>query len=205
MFRRILRGPLLLKPSPSSTYLGSFYEPEDMSEVDMLLAVGEGAVKKKKKKKPRRGEDFKFREAIVKADFWLLWVVYFVGVGSGVTVLNNLAQIGVSLGVNNTTILLSLFSFCNFLGRLGSGAVSEHFVRTKTLPRTFWMTVTQIIMVLTFLLYALCSYSITRNLLRFPVRGNDSNRFGTLRIETFWRNHQLHVSGKSRWCSLVLG
>lgn len=117
----------LLVPSSSSTNLGSFHEVEEMSEVEFLLAVGEGAVKVKRK--PRRGEDFKFREAVVKADFWLLWFAYFLGVGSGVTVLNNLAQIGVSLGVNDTTILLSLFSFCNFLGRLGAGAVSELFVR----------------------------------------------------------------------------
>lgn len=117
----------LLTPMSSEVDLGSFHEGEDVSEVDMLLAVGEGAVKKKRK--PRRGEDFKFREAVIKADFWLLWLAYFLGVGSGVTVLNNLAQIGVALGVNDTTILLSLFSFCNFLGRLGAGVVSEHFVR----------------------------------------------------------------------------
>lgn len=117
----------LLTPSSSAANLGSYYENEDISEVDMLLAVGEGAIKKKRK--PRRGEDFRFREAIIKADFWLLWVVYFLGVGSGVTVLNNLAQIGVSLGVHDTTILLSLFSFCNFLGRLGAGVISEFFVR----------------------------------------------------------------------------
>lgn len=117
----------LLVSSATTTYLGSFYEPEDISEVDLLLAVGEGAVKKKRR--PRRGEDFRFCEAVVKADFWLLWVAYFVGVGSGVTVLNNLAQIGVSLGVSDATVLLSLFSFFNFLGRLGAGAVSEHFVR----------------------------------------------------------------------------
>ncbi|XP_075107596.1 protein NUCLEAR FUSION DEFECTIVE 4 [Nicotiana tabacum] len=142
----------LLTPISSEADLGSFHEGEDVSEVDLLLAEGEGAVKKKRK--PRRGEDFKFREAVVKADFWLLWVVYFLGVGSGVTVLNNLAQIGVALGVNDTTILLSLFSFSNFLGRLGAGVVSEHFVRSKTIPRTFWMMVTQIIMIVTFLLYA---------------------------------------------------
>ncbi|XAR50512.1 hypothetical protein NMG60_11004856 [Bertholletia excelsa] len=142
--------PLLVRSSAS--YLGSFCEDEDFSDVDILLAMGEGAVKKRRK--PRRGEDFKLREAVVKADFWLLWVVYFLGVGSGVTVLNNLAQIGVSLGEDDATILLTIFSFCNFLGRLGAGAVSEHFVRSRTIPRTIWMTVTQLIMVLTFLLYA---------------------------------------------------
>ncbi|XWS20486.1 hypothetical protein CRYUN_Cryun31cG0105100 [Craigia yunnanensis] len=147
------RADPLLSPSSSASNLGSFFESEYASDVETLLAVGEGAVKKKRR--PRRGEDFKFHEAFIKADFWLLWVVYFLGVGSGVTVLNNLAQIGVAFGEDSTTILLSLFSFCNFSGRLGSGALSEHFVRTRTIPRTLWMTCTLIVMVLAFVLYAL--------------------------------------------------
>ncbi|CAH9136105.1 unnamed protein product [Cuscuta epithymum] len=144
--------PLLMTLSSSSANLGSFDEGEEISEVDMLLAEGEGAVKKKRR--PRRGEDFRFREALVKADFWCLFFVNFVGVGSGVTVLNNLAQIGIAQGVHDTTILLSLFSFCNFLGRLSGGIISEHFVRSKAMPRTIWMTCTQAIMILTYLLFA---------------------------------------------------
>lgn len=142
----------LLMGSSSTSNQGSFYDGDDVSDVDMLLAEGEGAVKSKRR--PKRGEDFKFTEAIVKADFWLLFLVYFVGVGSGVTVLNNLAQIGIAQGFHDTTILLSLFSFCNFLGRLGGGVVSEHFLRWKTVPRTVWMTFTQIIMIITYLLFA---------------------------------------------------
>ncbi|KAA8522939.1 hypothetical protein F0562_009362 [Nyssa sinensis] len=72
----------------------------------------------------------------------------------GVTVLNNLAQIGIAQGVHDTTILLSLFSFCNFVGRLSGGIVSEHFVRSKTIPRTIWMTCSQVIMIVTYLLFA---------------------------------------------------
>ncbi|XP_058780466.1 uncharacterized protein LOC131654071 [Vicia villosa] len=64
------------------------------------------------------------------------------------------AQIGISLGVEDTSILLSVFSFCNFTGRLSAGAVSRYSVRLKTLPRTFWMTITQVIMIIAFLLYA---------------------------------------------------
>ncbi|KAK9213285.1 hypothetical protein WN943_002672 [Citrus x changshan-huyou] len=142
----------LLDPSSSTTDLGSFRDNDDVSEVALLLAEGEGAVRRKKRR-PKRGEDFKFTEAVVKADFWLLFLVYFAGVGSGVTVLNNLAQIGIAQGVHDTTILLSLFSFCNFVGRLGGGVVSEHFVR-KTIPRTIWMTCTQVIMIITYLLFA---------------------------------------------------
>ncbi|XP_068343345.1 protein NUCLEAR FUSION DEFECTIVE 4-like [Pyrus communis] len=142
----------LMKPSSSTASLGSLNEGYDSSDVALLLAEGEGAVKRKRR--PRRGEDFKFSEAVVKADFWLLFFVYFFGVGSGVTVLNNLAQIGIAQGFHDTTVLLSLFSFGNFVGRLGGGVVSEHFVRSKTIPRTVWMTCTQIIMIATYLLFA---------------------------------------------------
>lgn len=113
--------------SPDETpLLGDFMETDEGSDVDMLYAEGAGAVKKKR---PRRGEDFSFLQAVVKADFWLLFMSYFLAVGSGVTVLNNLAQIGISSGINDTTVLLSLFSFSNFFGRLVGGIVSEQFVR----------------------------------------------------------------------------
>ena len=69
--------PLLA--SSSAGALGSFDDQDDSSEVAELLALGEGAVKQKKRRRPKRGEDFKFTEAIVKADFWLLFFVYFVG------------------------------------------------------------------------------------------------------------------------------
>ncbi|XP_008775757.2 protein NUCLEAR FUSION DEFECTIVE 4-like [Phoenix dactylifera] len=142
----------LLAQSSSTTNAGSIQEADDVSDVDILLAEGEGAVKKKRR--PKRGEDFEFREAVIKADFWLLFLVYFLGVGSGVTVLNNLAQIGIAAGVDDTTILLCLFSFCNFAGRLAGGAVSEYFVRSKMFPRPIWMTCTQVIMIITYLLFA---------------------------------------------------
>ncbi|XP_050232311.1 protein NUCLEAR FUSION DEFECTIVE 4 [Mercurialis annua] len=142
----------LLTPSSSATHLGSFLDNDYSSDMETLLAVGEGAVKKKRK--PKRGEDFTFREAMIKADFWLLWVVYFLGVGAGVTILNNLAQIGVAFGLDDTTKVLALFSFCNFVGRLGSGAVSEHFVRSRALPRTVWMTCALVIMTMTLILFA---------------------------------------------------
>eukprot|EP01018_Ginkgo_biloba_P015962 Gb_29846 [translate_table: standard] len=135
-------------------YLGSAYlflEAEDM-DPEILLAEGEGAIRKKRR--PRRGEDFKLRQAFVKADFWLLFIVYFCGVGSGVTVLNNLSQIGIAEGVEDVTILLSLFSISNFIGRLGGGVISEHYVRLKAMPRTVWLTVTQTIMIGAHLFFA---------------------------------------------------
>ncbi|CAH8356256.1 unnamed protein product [Eruca vesicaria subsp. sativa] len=142
--------PLLIT-STSDSFIGSLFEGDD--DMEILLAEGEGAVKKKRK--PRRGEDFKIGQIFVKADFWLLWFAYFLGMGSGVTVSNNLAQIGFAFGIKDTTILLCLFSFFNFIGRLASGAISEHFVKSRTLPRTLWMGAAQLMMVFTFLLFAM--------------------------------------------------
>ncbi|XP_070661377.1 protein NUCLEAR FUSION DEFECTIVE 4-like [Malus domestica] len=139
----------LLEPSGVVGSPGRLNEGHDSSDVPLLLAEGEGGVNEKRK----LGEDFKFIEAVVKADFWLLFFVFFFGVGSGVTVLNNLAQIGVAQGFDDTTFLLSLFGVGNFVGRLGGGFVSERFVRSKTIPRTVWMTCTQIIMFATYLLF----------------------------------------------------
>uniref|UniRef100_A0A1J3IFA3 Uncharacterized protein n=1 Tax=Noccaea caerulescens TaxID=107243 RepID=A0A1J3IFA3_NOCCA len=140
----------LLTPSTSASNLEG--DGDDVSDMEILLAEGEGAVKKKRK--PRRGEDFKLGQVFVKADFWLLWFVYFLGIGSGVTVANNLAQIGFAFGIKDTTILLSIFSFFNFIGRLSSGAISEHFVRSRAMPRTLWMGAAQLVVVFTFLLFA---------------------------------------------------
>ncbi|KAK6915101.1 Nodulin-like [Dillenia turbinata] len=52
---------------------------------------------------------------------------------SGITALNNLAQIGYAMGFDDTTILLSHFSFCNFLGLLGGRGVSEYLIRNSEL------------------------------------------------------------------------
>ncbi|KAJ0256697.1 Major facilitator superfamily protein [Hirschfeldia incana] len=141
--------PLLIS-STSDSNLGSL---DDVSDIEVLLAEGEGAVKKNRK--PRRGEDFKISQIFVKADFWLLWFSYLLGMGSGVTVSNNLAQIGFAYGIKDTTVLVCIFSFFNFTGRLASGAISEHFVKSRTIPRTLWMGASQFVMVFTFLLFAM--------------------------------------------------
>ncbi|KAF9612812.1 hypothetical protein IFM89_004222 [Coptis chinensis] len=43
-------------------------------------------------------------------------------------VLKNLAQVGNVQGSSDTTMLLSIYSFYNFVGRLVGGVISEHFV-----------------------------------------------------------------------------
>ncbi|CAO2187645.1 unnamed protein product [Urochloa humidicola] len=164
LFRKNKKKPPPMEPPPPEEeplLIPSDLPPppadDDSDEkVAVLLAEGEGAVvKTRKQRRPRRGEDFEFTEVLVKADFWLLWVGYFIGVGTGVTVLNNLAQIGAAAGIADTTILLSLFGLGNFLGRLGGGAISENFVRsTLLLPRPIWMSLTQTVLAVAYLCLA---------------------------------------------------
>lgn len=123
-------------------------------DAETLLVVGEGAVKRPKRRRPRRGEDFKLRQALVKADFWILFLTFFCGVGTGVTAINNLGQIGEAQGYYNVDIFVSLISIANFLGRLGGGALSEHYVRKDAVPRTVWLALAQLVLILVHLMFA---------------------------------------------------
>lgn len=92
-------------------------------------AAAEGAVRVKRRRGPHRGEDFTLGEALVKADFWLLFCPFVLASGSGLTVIDNLGQMSQSLGYDNTHIFVSMISIWNFLGRVGGGYLSEIVVR----------------------------------------------------------------------------
>ncbi|XP_058093147.1 protein NUCLEAR FUSION DEFECTIVE 4-like [Magnolia sinica] len=115
-------------------------------QVKLFQAAAEGAVRVKRRKGPRRGEDFTLRQALIKADFWLIFFSLLLGSGSGLTVIDNLGQMSQSLGYDNTHIFVSLISIWNFLGRVGGGYLSEIIVRDYAYPRPAAMAVAQIIM-----------------------------------------------------------
>lgn len=95
----------------------------------LLQAAAEGAVRVKRRRGPHRGEDFTLTQALIKADFWLLFISMVLGSGSGLTVIDNLGQMSQSLGYDNTHIFVSMISVWNFLGRVGGGYISEVVVR----------------------------------------------------------------------------
>ncbi|MCO5611247.1 hypothetical protein L7F22_065499 [Adiantum nelumboides] len=125
---------------------------DEGDEEAFFLALAEGAVTEKKG--PRRGDDFKLRQALVKADFWLLFLAFFCGVGPGIVTLDNLAQIGDAYGTTDVTTYVSLLSIFNFLGRLGGGFISEYYVRLNAFPRPVWMGMAQVVMIVANLLFA---------------------------------------------------
>lgn len=132
--------------------VANFLEPEE-EDANTLLAIGEGAVRRKKRR-PRRGEDFKLKQALIKADFWLLFMTFFCGVGTAITAGNNLSQVGQAQGYESVSIFVQLSSIWGFIGRLGGGALSERFVRSSLLPRPVWIAAALCLLIVDHLLYA---------------------------------------------------
>ncbi|XP_061373496.1 protein NUCLEAR FUSION DEFECTIVE 4-like [Gastrolobium bilobum] len=89
-------------------------------------------------------------QAMCTVDFWMLFVTMISGLGSGLATINNMSQIGQSLGYSTIEInnLVSLWSMWNFLGRFGGGHVSDYIMHKKGWPRPLLMTATLGIMII---------------------------------------------------------
>lgn len=89
-------------------------------------------------------EDLNLIGAMRTINFWLLFFTTACSMGSGLTLVNNMSQIGQSLGYPSLEIntLVSLWSIWNFLGRFGAGYVSDYFLRAKRCPRPLFMIFT---------------------------------------------------------------
>ncbi|KAL6011627.1 hypothetical protein ACLOJK_002075 [Asimina triloba] len=124
-------------------------------QVKLFQAAAEGAVRVKRRKGPHRGEDFTLMQALIKADFWLIFVSLLLGSGSGLTVIDNLGQMSQSFGYDNTHIFVSMISIWNFLGRIGGGYFSEIIVRDYAYPRPIAMAVAQIVMAIGHFFFAM--------------------------------------------------
>ncbi|KAI3512804.1 hypothetical protein L1887_20123 [Cichorium endivia] len=147
-------------------------EEEKASEVDLLpayerqkrishlqarlvQAAADGAVRVRRKKGPRRGEDFTLMQALVKADFLLMFFSLVLASGAGLTIIDNLGQMCQSLGYENPHIFVSMISIWNFLGRVGGGYFSEIIVRKHAYPRPVAMAVVQVVMAGSLFYYAI--------------------------------------------------
>lgn len=78
---------------------------------------------------PVIGEDHTIFEAFRTVDFWILFVSFLCGVGTGLAVMNNMGQMGLALGYTDVSVFVSLTSIFGFFGRILSGTVSEHFIK----------------------------------------------------------------------------
>ncbi|CAN6270440.1 unnamed protein product [Urochloa humidicola] len=122
-------------------------------QAKLVQAAARGGVRIRRQ--PHRGENFTLMQALVKADFWLIWFSLLLGSGSGLTVIDNLGQMSQSVGFKDAHIFVSLISIWNFLGRVGGGYFSEIVVREHTYPRHIALAIAQMLMAAGHFLFAM--------------------------------------------------
>lgn len=108
-----------------------------------------------KKSQPTLGDEHTIFEAIKTIDFWVLFVTFLCGVGSGLTVMNNMGQMGASLGFKDVSIFVSLLSIMGFFGRIISGTVSEYCIKKAATPRPLFNAASQVLIAVGYVLMAL--------------------------------------------------
>lgn len=99
-------------------------------------------------KKPPRGEDYTILQALLSIDMLTLFLATMCGLGSSLTAIDNLGQIGGALGYPTRTIssFVSLVSIWNYFGRVFSGFVSEILIAKWKVPRPLMLTLTLVLL-----------------------------------------------------------
>uniref|UniRef100_A0A0E0MQ22 Uncharacterized protein n=1 Tax=Oryza punctata TaxID=4537 RepID=A0A0E0MQ22_ORYPU len=92
---------------------------------------------------PPRGEDYTILQALVSVDMVLLFTATVFGVGGTLTAIDNMGQIGESLGYPQRSVatFVSLISIWNYLGRVAAGFASEALLERHRLPRPLILAV----------------------------------------------------------------
>ncbi|KAF4403366.1 hypothetical protein G4B88_008012 [Cannabis sativa] len=91
---------------------------------------------------PERGEDYTILQALFSVDMLILFIATICGAGGTLTLIDNLGQIGKSMGypTHSTATFISLVSIWGYLGRVASGFASEIFLTTYRFPRPLMLT-----------------------------------------------------------------
>ncbi|KAB3529247.1 L-lactate MFS transporter [Alkaliphilus serpentinus] len=87
--------------------------------------------------------DYNWREVIKTRQFYILWTMFCFGTFAGLLIIGQLAKIGLEqAGMKNAYMLIALYAFFNFSGRIGCGIISDKLGRMKTLFFMFLLQVT---------------------------------------------------------------
>ncbi|KAH7537094.1 hypothetical protein FEM48_Zijuj03G0055500 [Ziziphus jujuba var. spinosa] len=91
---------------------------------------------------PEIGEDFTILQALFSVEMITLLSATVCGLGGTMTMMDNLGQIGTSLGysLNRISTFVSLASIWNYCGQITIGIGSEMFITKYKLPRPLFLT-----------------------------------------------------------------
>lgn len=131
----------------------------DLEEADSLAAAAPLLLVAKEARapgeRPRLGEEHTIAQTLTSLDFWLMFASFLMGVGTGLAVMNNLGQMGVAMGYVDVSLFVSMTSIWGFFGRIASGTISEHFIKTRGIPRPLWNAASQVLMAVGYIVMAL--------------------------------------------------
>nr|GMC72154.1 protein NUCLEAR FUSION DEFECTIVE 4-like [Ipomoea batatas] len=130
---------------------------QDPTEYHQLPESSDQAGDTDERKTPESGENLNPFQAMCTSSFWFLFFTTACGMGSGLTTVNNMSQIGESLGYGSLEIdtLVSLWSIWNFLGRFGAGYVSDYFLYVLGWSRPLFIAITLALMSIGYIVIAL--------------------------------------------------
>lgn len=86
--------------------------------------------------------DYEWREVLKTKQFYQLWIMFCFGTFAGLLIIGQLSKIGLEqAGMQNSYMLIALYAFFNFSGRIGCGVISDKLGRMKTLFIMFLLQV----------------------------------------------------------------
>jgi len=112
---------------------------------------------------PARGQDYTILQALFSVDMLVLFVATICGIGGTLTAVDNMGQIGQSLGYpqRSITTFVSLVSIWNYAGRVVSGFASEYVLARYQVPRPLALTV---VLLLACVGHALIAFGVSHGL-----------------------------------------
>ncbi|CAM9204694.1 unnamed protein product [Discosporangium mesarthrocarpum] len=89
----------------------------------------------------RNNKDLTWRQCLRDLRFWVLFLAFMCGTGAGLVVINNIASLAESLGLESSTFLVTMLGLANAFGRLSVGWFSDRVVGMG-LPRSLVLCAT---------------------------------------------------------------
>ncbi|KAH1080226.1 hypothetical protein J1N35_019987 [Gossypium stocksii] len=134
-------SPLMDDSEPMPTKYGEYHKIP--GEPDRVKEVASSSNENLSNDHLEDGIDMNLSRAMLTVNFWLLFVAMICGMGSGLATINNISQIGQSLGYSTIerSSLVALWSIWNFLGRFGAGFLSDILLH-KGWARPLFMVIT---------------------------------------------------------------
>ncbi|KAL9333213.1 hypothetical protein Peur_073352 [Populus x canadensis] len=151
---RQIQEPLLREDKTQEKIQEKPAEEAAKAVVERTRAAEEEKAVEVVKRRPVIGEDHTVFEAMLTVDFWILFLSFLCGVGTGLAVMNNMGQIGLALGYADVSLFVSMTSIWGFFGRIISGTVSEYYIKKAGTPRPLWNAASQILMAVGYILMA---------------------------------------------------